>query len=82
MSPIPSLGWIRASTYTIALEKDVYKLLIDSFRMRQADDMNLEGITTPGSSYTGKSSSIEPFRQYLAKAAARKVLPPWWTADK
>jgi splicing suppressor protein 51 len=63
-------------------EKDVYKLLIDSFRMREADDLNLEGKTTPGSIYTGASSSIAPFRQYLAKAATRNVLPPWWNADK
>ena len=63
-------------------EKDVYKLLIDSFRMRQADDLNLEGKTTPRSVYTGAPSSIEPFRGYLAKAATRKVLPPWWDAEK
>ncbi|KAF1851614.1 uncharacterized protein K460DRAFT_362375 [Cucurbitaria berberidis CBS 394.84] len=64
-------------------ETDVFKLLIDSFRMRQADDLNLENKTTPRSVYTGASSSIEPFRQYLAKAATRpNLLPPWWTADK
>jgi splicing suppressor protein 51 len=64
-------------------EKDVYKLLIDSFRMRQADDFNLENRTTPRSIYSGASSSIEPFRQYLAKAATRpNMLPPWWDAEK
>ena len=31
-------------------EKDAYKLLIDSFRMREADNLNLEGKTTPGAS--------------------------------
>ncbi|KAJ4366120.1 hypothetical protein N0V83_007755 [Neocucurbitaria cava] len=64
-------------------EKDVFKLLIDSFRMRQADDFNLEHKTTPNSVYAGASSSIVPFRQYLAKAATRRnILPSWWTADK
>jgi len=63
-------------------EKDVYKLLIDSFRIRQADDLNLENKTTPGSIYSGASSSIEAFRQYLSKAASRKLLPSWWDAAK
>lgn len=63
-------------------EKDVYKLLVDSFRMRQADDLNLENKTTPGSIYSGASSSIEAFRKYLAKAATRQLLPPWWSPEK
>jgi splicing suppressor protein 51 len=64
-------------------ERDVFKLLIESFRMRQADDLDFENKATPRSIYTGAPSSIEPFRQYLAKAATRpKLLPPWWTADK
>lgn len=64
-------------------EKDVYKLLIDSFRMRQQDDKKLENKTTPRSVYTGASSSIDPFRKYLAQAATRPgLLPPWWTSEK
>jgi splicing suppressor protein 51 len=64
-------------------EKDVYKLLIDSFRMRQADDLNFENKTKPSSIYSGASSSIEPFRGYLAKAGIRaKMLPSWWNAEK
>jgi splicing suppressor protein 51 len=51
-------------------EKDVYKLLIDSFRTRQADDLNLEDKTTLGSIYSGASSSV-------VKASARKLMPPW-----
>lgn len=52
-------------------EKDVYKLLIDSYRMRQADDLNLENKKSP------------PFPQYLAKAGTRSnLLPPWWDAEK
>jgi splicing suppressor protein 51 len=63
-------------------EKDVYKLLIDSFRMRQADDWNFENKTTPRSVYSGASSSIQPFREYLAKATRKNLLPPWWSAEK
>lgn len=64
-------------------QTDVYELLIDSFRMRQENDFNLENKTTPRSVYTGASSSAEPFRQYLDKATARPtLLPPWWTAKK
>ncbi|KAL5119787.1 hypothetical protein ACEQ8H_002393 [Pleosporales sp. CAS-2024a] len=63
-------------------EKDVYKLLIDSFRIRQEDDLTFEHKTTPGSIYAGESSSIAPFRVYLDKAATRKLLPPWWDAEK
>ncbi|KAF1363370.1 hypothetical protein EJ07DRAFT_163236 [Lizonia empirigonia] len=65
------------------LQTDVYKLLIDSFRMRQADDFNFENKAVPCSIYTGASSSAEPFRQYLNKATAcPTLLPPWWTAKK
>lgn len=64
-------------------EKDVFKLLIDSFRMRQADDFNFEFKTAPQSIYTGATSSTKPFLQYLAKAATRaSLLPPWWIDDK
>jgi splicing suppressor protein 51 len=63
-------------------EKDVFKLLIDAFRMRQQDDHALENITTPNSVYTGAASSIAPFREFLRQAATRPgLLPPWWTAE-
>ena len=64
-------------------EKDVYKLLIDSFRMRQQDDDQMEDKKAPNSVYTGAASSIGPFRNYLALAATRPgLLPPWWTPEK
>ena len=64
-------------------ETDVFRLLIDSFRMRQADDFNFESKTTPPSVYTNAPSSTEPFLQYLAKAAKRgNLFPSWWTDDK
>lgn len=61
-------------------ESHVFQLLIDSFRMRQADDFNLEGKIVPGSLYAGGSSSIQSFRDYLAKAGSRPtLLPSWWS---
>lgn len=64
-------------------EKDVYKLSIDSFRIRLADNLNLEGKATPNTIYKGASSSIGPFRQYLVKAATRPdLLPYWWSSEK
>lgn len=64
-------------------QKDVFKLLIDSFRLRQADEANLEGKVTPNSLYIGAASGIGLFRQYLAKAGTiPNLLPPWWNAEK
>jgi splicing suppressor protein 51 len=63
-------------------DKDVYRLLIDTFRMRSEDDSRLENKPTPNSIYTGKPSSIEPFKKFLALAATRRgLLPPWWDAE-
>jgi splicing suppressor protein 51 len=61
-------------------ETDVFKLLIDSFRMRQADDYNFEMKVTSQSVYVGAPSSIKPFRLYLKEAAT--LLPSWWTDAK
>lgn len=64
-------------------EQDVYKLLIDSYRMRQEDDFKLEKKPRARSVYTGAKSSIEPFQDYLKLAATRRnLLPPWWNAEK
>lgn len=63
-------------------DKDVYKLLIDSFRIRQDDDLNFESKKSPGSIYSGASSSLVPFREFLSKASSRKLLPAWWNAEK
>ena len=60
-------------------ETDVYRLLIDAFRMRSEDGMKLENKPTPNSIYTGNPSSIEPFKKFLDQAATRRdLLPPWW----
>ncbi|KAF2119637.1 hypothetical protein BDV96DRAFT_486694 [Lophiotrema nucula] len=64
-------------------ETDVYKLLIDCFRMRQADDFKFEGKRDPNSVYSGAADSLEGFRKFIRLAKSRNnVLPLWWNDDK
>ncbi|KAI5925405.1 hypothetical protein F4810DRAFT_708791 [Camillea tinctor] len=51
-------------------EIDVYRLLIDAYRLRVADD---------GS---GDSDASRGFQKFLELVASRKLLPPWWTSEK
>ncbi|USP79097.1 uncharacterized protein yc1106_06371 [Curvularia clavata] len=61
---------------------DVFKLLIDSFRLLQEDDLQFDLKVTLESVCTGAASSIEPFKKYLTLAATRPgLLPPWWTPE-
>lgn len=63
-------------------EVDTFKLLIDSFRLREADEFQFENKTKPQSLYTGASDSTAPFRQYVAQARTKNLLPPWWNDAK
>ncbi|KAI1363621.1 putative MYND domain protein [Xylaria arbuscula] len=64
-------------------ETDVYRLLIDSYRMRLDDEYTFDGDAAVDSIYGGAKSSITGFRKFLRQAASRRgVLPPWWTAEK
>ncbi|GME25498.1 hypothetical protein M1813_003692 [Neofusicoccum parvum] len=64
-------------------EKDVYKLLIDTFRLRLNDDYNLEAINTDGSVFAGERNSLPAFRKFLRKLESRQdLLPPWWNEQK
>ncbi|KAF2657195.1 putative MYND domain protein [Lophiostoma macrostomum CBS 122681] len=64
-------------------EKDVFKLIVDCFRMRQEDDVKLEGDVDEESVYNGESHSLKPFRRFLTLASNRpNLLPPWWSAAK
>jgi len=62
--------------------KDVYKLLVDTFRLRQADNWNLEKQRDSDSVYSGAPNSLSGFRRFLGLAEGRKgLLPPWWSAE-
>ncbi|KAI9688608.1 MAG: hypothetical protein M1820_010228 [Bogoriella megaspora] len=64
-------------------EKDVYKLLIDSFRLREADDYKFEGEVSEDSIYAGAPTSITGFHDFLQLAKTRgNLLPDWWSQYK
>jgi len=64
-------------------EKDVYRLLIDTYRMRMEDNYVHGHENTPGSVYTGASDGLSGFRRFLQLASARPgLLPAWWNPEK
>jgi mitochondrial splicing suppressor protein 51 len=65
-------------------ETDVYKLLIDSYRLRTNDEYNMTGDLderlVPG--YMPDEDDDHPFEEYLVEAADKPgLLPAWWSAD-
>lgn len=63
-------------------KKDVYALLIDSFRLRESDDFWYAGLKTRESVYNGKESSCSLFRLFLDSAEIKGLMPPWWSYKK
>jgi len=63
-------------------EKDVFRLLIDCFRLMLEDDYKFEGEAMIDSLYSGDcADSRIPFRIFLTHAQKQKgLLPAWWTA--
>jgi len=63
-------------------EKDVYKLLIDTFRLKLDDDYKFEGDVCEGTVYGGAPSSVPGFRKFLLQAKSQSgLLPPWWSDE-
>lgn len=63
-------------------DEDVYKVLIDSFRMRVEDEYKFRGDIMEDSAY-GNGDPAKGFRRYLLKAEKKEnVLPGWWNAEK
>lgn len=61
---------------------DVYKLLIDTFRLRQEDDYNLDGDVEEGTVYAGAEDSVPAFKSFMDKISEKPgLLPPWWTQE-
>ncbi|KAJ5591599.1 MYND domain protein [Penicillium hispanicum] len=62
---------------------DVYKLLIETYRLRIADDFKENGYIHAGSVYGGAADGgIANFRKFLDKVGSRHDLfPPWWNAS-
>lgn len=64
-------------------EKDVYKLLVDAFRMRQEDSCTIDNQVDKGSIYTGAPDSIAAFRKFIQLTSTRaNLLPSWWNSEK
>ncbi|KAI0455976.1 putative MYND domain protein [Xylaria acuta] len=64
-------------------EQDVYRVLIDAYRMRLEDEYKFEGEAAADSIYGGATSSLPGFRKFLRLAASRPgLLPSWWNAEK
>jgi splicing suppressor protein 51 len=58
---------------------DVFRLLIDCYRLRMEDNKNIDGIVEPDSIYGGAATGREGFRRFLGRAAQRQgLLPGWW----
>lgn len=63
-------------------EVDVYRLLIESYRMRMEDDYTIEGDPDEDSIYGGASDGLPGFRRYLRRVSSKTgLLPSWWTAE-
>lgn len=64
-------------------EKDVYRLLIDAYRLRVEDNYNLEGDVDAGSLYDGAPNGLSGLKRFLQLVGSRRgLLPPWWNAEK
>lgn len=70
-------------------KKDVFKLLVDTYRMRIEDEYVFQGEVDEDSLYSGASaaSALRHFQRFLTKAIKkdaarkRKLLPEWWTKE-
>jgi splicing suppressor protein 51 len=64
-------------------EIDVYRLLVDAYRLRVEDTYVMEGDLMEGSIYAGNTDGLRGFRDFLRKAATVSgLLPPWWNNEK
>ncbi|KAK4232691.1 tudor domain-protein 1 [Achaetomium macrosporum] len=63
-------------------EKDVYRLLIDAYRLRVEDNYNFDGDVDDDSLYGGTPNGLRGFKRFLELAGSSGLLPPWWNADK
>lgn len=64
-------------------EADVYKLLIDTYRLRMDDNYNLESDADVDGIYGGAPDGRPGFLRFLRLAETRPgLLPPWWSQEK
>ena len=64
-------------------EQDVYKLLIDTYRLCMAANYKLEGNVDEGSVYGRAPNGLRGFRHFLDLAESKDgLLPSWWSPEK
>ena len=64
-------------------EKDVYRALIDSYRLRVEDEYMFSGVKKEFSLLVNNPQPLRGFQQYLDRVKAKaRLLPSWWSADK
>ncbi|VUC35463.1 unnamed protein product [Clonostachys rosea] len=64
-------------------ETDVYRLLIDAYRLRVEDEYTMEGKMDNDSLYAGSGSGLKGFRRFVDRVASHAgLLPSWWSTEK
>ena len=65
-------------------ETDVYKLLIDTYRLRMEDNYSFTGDVDEDSIYSGRASGVVGFQRFLRliEREGRELLPDWWSPAK
>lgn len=64
-------------------EQDVFKLLIDTYRLRMEDDYNMTGDADTDSIYGGAPHGRKGFGRFLRLAERKNgLLPAWWSREK
>lgn len=64
-------------------EKDVFKLLIDAYRLRMEDNYTFTGDVEIDSIYNEAPSGVYGFRRFVHEAEQKAgLLPPWWKPQK
>ncbi|KAK2749220.1 hypothetical protein FQN57_006836 [Myotisia sp. PD_48] len=63
-------------------EEDVYKLLIDAYRLRMEDNYKFDGDADVDSIYGGAQNGRAGFKRFLRLAQKfPHLLPPWWSRE-
>ncbi|KAI0487294.1 hypothetical protein F4859DRAFT_509866 [Xylaria cf. heliscus] len=62
---------------------DVYKILIDTYRLRLSDDNFFAGVRHGDSIYDRSKDEVADFHRFLDRAKAiPRMMPSWWDAKK
>lgn len=63
-------------------EQDVYRILVDTYRLRMDDVFVTTQKAEEDSIYSGRVTGLSGFHRFMGIAAAKEgLLPPWWDED-